>query len=475
MAERLQVPGAANYWEKAAMATVGLNFGSATSGTGFDVASTVTSILAIESAVETPWKAQIASLQAQDAALSGLGTNLSSLSTAVNSLTTFDGVLASKLGSSSNTAVLTLSSASSSAVAGSHSLVVNSLASTSSQYSDNVRNSADLLTGSLTVQIGSSAAQTLTLDSGGNTLSDLAVKINGGAYGVTASVITDTQGSRLSVVSQTSGAAGEVTLNSALTDTATGSSVGFSIGQHGADAQLTVDGLSTTSSSNTVTGAIPGVTFQLLSAVPGAQVQVQITNNNGAVESSVQSLVSAYNATVASIKTQEGKDSNGKAEPLFGDPTLALLQNGLAASLFGGAGTGTATGISSITQLGLSLGVDGTLTLDLNALGSALNSKFASVTGFFQNSGSFGLNLSSALESLGSVSSKGAISLALQQNSSQEAGLTQNIGTEETRVAADKTRLTAELNLANQILQSIPDQVSQIDKIYSAVTGYNTK
>ena len=457
------------------MATVGLNFGSATSGTGFDVTSTVASILAIESAIETPWKAQIAGLQAQDAALSGLGTNLSSLSAAVSSLTNFDGVLASKLGSSSSTNVLTLSSASSSAVAGSHSVVVNSLATTSSQYSDTVTNSADLLTGSLTFQIGSGAGQTLMLDSGGNTLSDVALKINGGSYGVTASVVTDTHGSRLSVVSQTSGSAGEVSLSAALTDTATRINVGFLIGQHGADAQLTVDGLSTTSSSNTVTGAIPGVTFQLLSAAPGSQVQVQITNNNGAVESSVQSLVSAYNATVAAIKTQEGKDSNGKAEPLFGDPTLAFLQNGLAASVFGGAGKGTATGISSITQLGLSLGVDGTLTLNLNALGAALNSNFASVTGFFQNSGSFGLNLSSALNSMGSVSSKGAIYLALQQNVSQENSLTANITAEEVRVAVDRTRLTAELNLANQILQSIPDQVSQIDKIYSAVTGYNTK
>ena len=46
---------------------------------------------------------------------------------------------------------------------------------------------------------------------------------------------------------------------------------------------------------------------------------------------------------------------------------------------------------------------------------------------------------------------------------------------EETRIAAEKTHLTTELNLANEILQAIPSQLSEVDEIYSAVTGYNTK
>ncbi len=457
------------------MATIGLNFGSATSGTGFDVSATVTSILAIESAIESPWKAQIANLQAQDTALSGLGANLSSLSTAVSALTNFDGVMASKLGSSSNPSVLTLSSAGSTAVAGSHTLVVSSLATTSSKYSDRVTNGSDLLSGSLNLQVGAGSSQTLTLDAGGNTLAEVASKINSSSYGVTASIVRDTLGASLSLVSQTSGAGGEVTLNASLTDNANGKGINFSTGQSGADAQLTVDGLSTTSASNTVTEAIPGVTFQLLSGSPGTAVQVQITNDNGSIETAAQSMVTAYNAAVASIKTQEGKDANGKAEPLFGDPTLAMLQSGLSTAMLGGAGNGNSTGITNMTQLGLSLGIDGKLSLDVNALGAALNSNFASVTGFFQNTGSFGLNFSQALDTLGSVSTKGAIYLALQQNAAQETGLTSNISAEEMRVAVDKTRLTAELNLANQILQSIPDQVSQVNKIYSAVTGYNTK
>jgi flagellar hook-associated protein 2 len=30
------------------------------------------------------------------------------------------------------------------------------------------------------------------------------------------------------------------------------------------------------------------------------------------------------------------------------------------------------------------------------------------------------------------------------------------------------------LNTANQILQSLPDQLDQINQLYSAITGYNT-
>src|SRR5260370_26863228 len=125
------------------MGTVGINFGSVSSGTGFDVASTVTSILAYEQNIETPWKTQLTNLKAQDTAFSSLGTDLATLATSLQSLTDFNGVLAAKQGSSSNTNVLTLTSASSSAIAGSHTITVNSLATTSSYYSNRITNATD--------------------------------------------------------------------------------------------------------------------------------------------------------------------------------------------------------------------------------------------------------------------------------------------------------------------------------------------
>src|ERR1700692_4181920 len=117
------------------MGSVGINFGSATSGAGFDVTKTVDSIVANLEAIETPWKSQLTSLKAQDTAFTSLGTDLSGLSTSLQALTDFQGVMASKLGSSSDVNILTLASANPTAVAGSHTVVVSQLAQTSSMYS----------------------------------------------------------------------------------------------------------------------------------------------------------------------------------------------------------------------------------------------------------------------------------------------------------------------------------------------------
>lgn len=454
------------------MSTVGLSFGSIAGGTGFDVNATVTSILSIEQGIETPWKTQLTTLKAQDTAFSTFGTDLSALSTALQSLTDFTGVLASKQGSSSNTSVIALTSASSAAVAGSHSITVTSLAQTSSNYSSRIATASDTLSGSLSLQVGSGVSHTIAVDPNNPTLAGLAAAINAAGVGVTANVVTDTLGSRLSLVSGTSGAGGQITLSSAVTDTTTGAAMTFATGQLGADAVLNVDGLDTTSASNTVTGVIPGVTFQLLSSSAGAStpVQVQITNDNSSIATALGSFVTAYNAVVSDIKTQEGKDASGNAQPLFGNTTLALIQNQLSMGLLGGAASGS---ISSITQMGLSVGLDGKLTLNAADLDTALNTKFGDVTGFLQNSGSFGLTFKTALNGLSSTSTTGALYLAQQENTAQEATLNQSIADEETRIAADKVRLTAELNTANQILQSIPNQLNEVDQIYSAVTGYN--
>ena len=63
------------------MGAVGLNFGSATSGQGFDVTSTVAQIVTNLQAVETPWKTQLTALTSKDTTLTSLGTQISTLST----------------------------------------------------------------------------------------------------------------------------------------------------------------------------------------------------------------------------------------------------------------------------------------------------------------------------------------------------------------------------------------------------------
>jgi flagellar hook-associated protein 2 len=447
------------------MGTVGLSFGAATSGQGFDVATTVTQIQASEQAIETPWKTQLTALQAQDTVLTSLGSDLSTLTTSLQTLTDFQGAFAEKQGSSSNTDLLSLTSANATAAAGSHTVVITSLAQTSSEVSGAISNASDTLSGSVTVQ-----GQEFDIDSSDNTLATLSSAINSADIGVTASVITDSSGSRLSLVSGTSGAAGQLTVTSALSGASSGA-IAFQVGQLGKDANITVDGVPVTSSSNTVSNAIPGVTFQLLGASAGTAIQVEITNDNTDIASDMNSFVTAYNAVVNDINTQEGNDSSGNAEPLYGSPTLALIQSQLTGSLFAGTASGS---INNITQLGISMNDDGTLTLDTDTLNNVLNSNFSDVTGFLQNSGSFGQTMATTLNNLGTQAPDGAVYLAQQQNSAQEAALNTDISNEDAVLATQKTQLTDELNTANQVLQSIPSQLNEVNEMYSAITGYNT-
>ena len=455
------------------MGTVGLSFGSPTSGQGFDVATTVSQIMSSYQAVETPWKNQLTSLQAQDTALSTIGTDLSSLSTAFSALTNFQGPLASMEGSSSDTSILALTSAGTSAVAGSHSIYVTSLATTSSWSTSSTPIAAtDTLSGSFSVQVGSGAAQTFQLNSSDNTLSGLATAINNAGIGVSANVITDSSGSFLSVVSGTSGSAGNLTVSGSLTDqTASGTpSVNFTQAQAGADAQLTVDGVKMTSPSNTVTNAIPGVTFQLLQANYSTQVQVEITNNTSSVTSAVQSFVSAYNTVVKDVNAQEGNNSSGNPEPLFGSSTIALLQEQLGAAI---NTTTPGSGINGFGALGITINNDGTLSLNTDTLNSALNGNYQGVVNFFQGASSIGMNFNNVLSGLSSSSPTGMIHEALQSNAAQESTLNSNISNENSIIATQTAKITTELNSANQTLQSLPSQISEVNVIYSAVTGYN--
>ncbi|MGB6724403.1 MAG: flagellar filament capping protein FliD, partial [Terracidiphilus sp.] len=442
------------------MGTVGLSFGSPTSGTGFNVSQTVSEIVANLQNIETPWKTQLSTLESQDTVISNLGTLVSNLSNDVSSLTDFDGILAQKTGSSSNTNVLELTAASSSATAGTHTVTVNSLASTSSGYLAEVSDSSAALTGQLTLQTGNGAAITFAMGagsstgstiytgSGNDTLSDLAAAINASGVGVTANVEGDSAGSWLSLTSDASGAGGNISVsnnsiagagqilsysgaagtdgsnptastgsltgvgssdslngqisiqvgsgaavtvamsavNSAeggttvadlesyikgdaalsgvtagtttnsdgtvsltLASNATGSAntltvnssiadssptaLGYTSAVTGVDANLTIDGKSgIQSASNTVTNLIPGLTFQLLSA-SSQPVQIVIGNDNTDVESTVNQFVSDYNSLISAINTQEGNTSSGTPEPLFGSPTLSLLQEQILGSV----------------------------------------------------------------------------------------------------------------------------------------------
>jgi flagellar hook-associated protein 2 len=144
----------------------------------------------------------------------------------------------------------------------------------------------------------------------------------------------------------------------------------------------------------------------------------------------------------------------------------------LSLALTSGAASGS---IGSLYQLGISIRQDGTLELDSAALDSVLNSNYTDVVGYLQNSSGFGRKLQNTLDHIGSQSVTGAISLALKANGNQAATLNANVTAQDASIAAQKATLTNQLNLANEILQSIPQQLDEVNQLYSAITGYNTK
>jgi flagellar hook-associated protein 2 len=453
------------------MSSVGLSFGSATSGQGFNVSSTVSQIMTSMQAVETPWNTSLTSLEAQDTVISSLGTQLSTLTTDLQNLTDFDGAFSGMEGSSSDTNVVELTSASTTAVAGTHTVVVSKLAQTSTEVSGQVA-STDALSGSLQITVGASGTpQTVTVDSSNPTLSDFAATINAAGIGVQASVINEASGQVMELVSQTSGSAGQLSVTGSLTDTTTSKTVNYTSAQSGQDAELTVDGISLTSSSNTVTTAIPGVTMQLVSAAPSESVQVQVVNNTSGVTTALQTFVDDYNTLITAVNTQEGNTASGTPEPLDATPVLAQLQSELENGISTAAGAGN---ITSFYDLGITMNNDGTLSLDTDTLSTALNTNYSDAMNFFQNTGEFGQTYLSTLGDLGTTNPDGALALQSSENSSQESTLKTDISNENALISTQQTNLTAELNSANETLQEIPSQLEYVNELYSAITGYNT-
>src|SRR6185437_14112988 len=255
---------------------------------------------------------------------------------------------------SSNSAVAT-ATADATANAGTHSLVVSNLASTSSQYSNTLADGNTAFgTGSFQVQVGAGTATPITVDSTNDTLSTLAASINSQNLGVSASVITDASGSRLSLVSGTSGAPGQITISNNTTG------LTFSQAVAGVNANFTLDGVALSSTSNTATGVLPGVTLNL-----------QATT-------AIQNFVSAYNTVIQSLNTQFTYNPNTQSTgPLGSDSVVMQLQQ----SLLGDAAFSVSgnSGITNLAAIGISMNEDGTLSVDSSTLNATMNSNYGAV------------------------------------------------------------------------------------------------
>jgi flagellar hook-associated protein 2 len=148
------------------------------------------------------------------------------------------------------------------------------------------------------------------------------------------------------------------------------------------DAVLTVDGVTYTRGSNTVTDVVDGLTMNLLAA--NTTASISLARDTSQVVTKIDALVTAYNEA-NSLFTEV---TNPKSEldiygaTLVGDTSVRQVRNQLRDILLGESST-PGTNVSAAWQMGLSVDKAGVMTLDKTKLTAALTNNFADVVTTF--------------------------------------------------------------------------------------------
>jgi flagellar hook-associated protein 2 len=333
-------------------------------GSGFD---TIGIVKALVDAEKAPKQSQITAQQKDTTIqLSAVGTVKASLETyraaiaKLNSVSSFNGLAATS--SDEKISKVTIDDKASSGI---YALDVSKLA-TSSKITSKVFEG-----GTSSVVNSGSEPTTLTISQSGEnynvsvpagaTLQQTREAINTQlqSKGISANVLTDANGSRLVIGSQTTGKGTDITISG---DSEL--STGYDAGKAPVNAEYTIDGIAMESSSNKVTSAISGVTLELIDTKAST---ITVASNTATLKTSVQSFVSAYNALLTSINTQTKVTATGDAATttsgaLTGDASMRQLVNGIRNELLQNSGSSS---MGNLSQMGISTDQKtGLLTLD---------------------------------------------------------------------------------------------------------------
>jgi flagellar hook-associated protein 2 len=238
---------------------------------------------------------------------------------------------------------------------------------------DTVANSAQ----DMKLTFGSGPDKTVAIEAG-STLEDIRDAINADEdAGVNATIINDGTGYRLALSSRETGA--DASISGFSFDGDATISADSDAKTAGTDASLTVNGISITSSTNQVEDAIQGVTLNLKEA---GESTVTIEQDTLAVREAVNGFVDAYN----DLKETTGELTSfnaetGQAGQLNGDSTVRMVESRLR-NVVGGMGNAGGD-FSMLSDIGISLEVDGSLSVDSDKLDDVLSSDQQAVSDFF--------------------------------------------------------------------------------------------
>ena len=430
------------------------------SSAGLDVTSAVNAALYAERAPERQWQTEQSDISSQIAALTTLQSALSSVSNDLNSLNDLSGPLAARVASSTATQVT--GTAAAGAAVGSHLITVQSLATSASWYSPSLPSSSSGLGASTFTITGADGTQTsFTTGSGVNSLSDLASAINTSGIGVNASIVSDASGARLALVSATTGATADFTASSS------DPTFNMTRASTATNASLTVDGIPISSATNTVSGAIQGLSLDLTGTISANNpATLTVASDTTQIVQALSTFVSDYNAALSQVNSQfTFSTSTGSQGVLSTDSTIRSLQSaleGVVAYSSSGASGGSGA-IGTLSDLGITVKDDGSLSLDSSKLTSAMANP-AAVQNFFQSTAlnGFAQQFSTSLDQFNNPAT-GAITKEIQNLNQQYSSLQSQVNDYESGyIASQQSVLTAMYSKAEIALQQLPAEMQQI-------------
>lgn len=417
-------------------------------GSGLDVASIISQLMAVERQPLTRLEAQQSSFQSKLSAFGQLKSALSKLQDAAGVLaksSTFSATTASAGDSKAFTVTSTTS-----AQTGSYNIEVNQLAR-AQRVATSATTAPAVGAGTLTISLGSYAAdgtftpaadgeKSISLTAG-STLNDLRDAINAADAGVSAQVINNGTVNQLVISSKETGAANAFKLSGS------GGLAGFDFDlgnaaspltsvQKAQDARLTIDGLAITRSSNTVSDAIEGVTLKLVKqTVADEAATVTVTRDDETAKKAIDDFAKAYNDLNSLIRSQTSYDATTrKSGTLNGDASVRAIQvqiRGVFANPLSGL-----SGATLLSQVGISFKTDGSMSVDSAKLAEVLADPSKKIGELFVGNGTvdgFAKTLESRIKAM--LDSDGMLSARTE-------GINQSIKALDDRKDALELRLT---------------------------------
>ena len=364
-------------------------------GSGLDVESLVSQLVLAdvepaEKRLNTKEAAYLAQLTAYGS-LKGVLSQFQIAAASAGAAGQYTGKLASTSSSESVTATAT-----SSAAVGDYSVDVTALAKAQSLASSAFSATTDTFgTGTLTISLGTVAydsntsaitsftqktdttAVSIVIDSSNNTLTGVRDALNAAGAGLNASVVNDGSGYRLVIQSDSTGAENAVSISVAdtgdsnSTDNAGLSQLAFNesaahLLQTGAgtDAAIKINGLDVTSASNTLSGAVEGVSFNLKQTT-SSPITISVSKDIARAKAGIEGLVSAFNSLNTELNNLTAYDAAAsRGSVLTGDATLRNVASNVRGSL-NAAVANSGGQYSTLAELGITTNViDGSLSLD---------------------------------------------------------------------------------------------------------------